>query len=127
MVDVSDLIGVKYTEHGRSAETGFDCWGLLLEVERRMGKDIPDFDYIMHDDKFVDDNARRQIVEGHAKKVSGLSEGVIILFENAAGLKNHVGVYLEDGYFVHCNGNGVHLDKIDTYNHLKKGYYIWQS
>ena len=42
MIDVSDLIGVPFVEFGRDKENGLDCYGLAIEVEKRLGKDLKD-------------------------------------------------------------------------------------
>lgn len=125
MVDVSDLIGIKYTEHGRYKETGFDCYGLAIEVERRLGHILPDFDYITHTDALFNDSFRRTLLQGHLKKINTFVEGAIILFENGSGMKNHIAVYLGDGYAIHCNYSGVHLEKVETISQSKKEVYIW--
>lgn len=127
MVDVKDLIGIKYKEHGRSREYGFDCYGLAIEVEKRIGIKLPDFDYLSHTDVLFNDNFKKVLQSGKVKKINTLVEGALILFENSSGMKNHIAVYLGDGYAVHCNINGVHLDKVKTIAKGKKDVYIWQK
>lgn len=36
------LVGLRYTDRGRSPEEGFDCWGLALWVYRELGIPVPD-------------------------------------------------------------------------------------
>lgn len=40
-----DLLGVPYKAHGRSAEEGFDCYGLVIECCKRAGTPLVDLDY----------------------------------------------------------------------------------
>ena len=42
-MEISDLIGVPFVSRGRDPKIGLDCWGLVMEIGRRMGKNIPDF------------------------------------------------------------------------------------
>lgn len=44
--DISDLIGLPFELHGRFGKTkGIDCYGLVLEVEKRLGRNLPDVYY----------------------------------------------------------------------------------
>jgi len=43
MVSVADLIGTPFRDGGRDQATGLDCWGLVMEVYRRMGITVPDY------------------------------------------------------------------------------------
>jgi len=36
------LVGLGYSERGRSPEEGFDCWGLAIWVYRNIGISVPD-------------------------------------------------------------------------------------
>ena len=126
MIDVSDLIGVPYKEHGRTKE-GFDCWGLVMEVARRVGVELPDYDYTLHSDNMTDKEAKKVLDAGRAKKIPVPVEGAIVLFENSMGLKHHVGIYVGDGMVCHCNKRGVHVDKYDRLLEEIEGVYIWQK
>lgn len=123
MVDLSDLIGIPYLDHGRS-KLGYDCYGLVIEVLGRMGIEIPDFDYIVPSDQIFSCDAGIVIDSGRVKKIQGYTEGAIILFKNSRGMRNHIGVYVGDGRFIHCNRNGVRIDPVDSYPQDKE-IYLW--
>ena len=53
MIDVSDLIGVPFVNHGRDIHDGLDCYGLVMEVFRRYGKHIPEYNADWDDDKKI--------------------------------------------------------------------------
>ena len=40
---INDLIGAEYKLGGRDADTGIDCWGVVLEVYERIGRKVPDY------------------------------------------------------------------------------------
>ena len=43
MGKLNDLIGGRFVNGGRSVAKGLDCWGLVMEVFRRYGVELPDF------------------------------------------------------------------------------------
>lgn len=124
MIDVSDLIGIKYKPHGRDKE-GFDCYGLVLEVEKRAGNSFPDFDYDDYTDEYILEKFHEVVSSGKVRKIDTIVEGAVVIFENFRGMKNHVGVYLEDGYFIHCDRHGVRQCRIDEWKDQLAGVYVW--
>lgn len=125
-VDVSDLIGMKYKPHGRG-DGGYDCYGLTLEVERRFGNIMPDFEYEDTDGK-IDTEAAEILRRGNARQINTFVPGAIILLQNVQGMKTHIGVYLEDGMFIHSHvKKNVCIDTINAYRHCISGVYIWQG
>ena len=49
MIDYTDLIGVPFKNRGRDVKTGVDCYGLVIEVFKRFGHNIPEY-YADYDD-----------------------------------------------------------------------------
>lgn len=124
MIDCSDLIGKKYKPHGRGKDA-YDCYGLAIEVEKRLGNDIPEFDYKYSGMKVFEE--RFETVKDHLIKIDVPIEGALLMFNVSFDYKNHIGVYLGDGQFIHCNKYGVHLDNLEFYRENLKGIYIWQK
>ena len=111
MKDISDLLGVPYREHGRSKD-GFDCYGFAIEVGRRFGFELPDFDYKRHSDPLFDEKSTGLIDGGMARKIPVPIEGAILLFQNVCGMKNHIGIYMGDGMFAHCGKDGSRMERL---------------
>ena len=44
MMDFTDLIGTPFANHGRDVKQGLDCYGVVREVYRRYGYDVPEYD-----------------------------------------------------------------------------------
>ena len=43
MIDYSDLIGVPFKNRGRDKNTGLDCYGLVMEVYKKIGIQLPEY------------------------------------------------------------------------------------
>ena len=127
MIDVKDFIGAKYKLHGRSKEEGFDCYGLVLAVEKRIGNELPDFDYAIDSPELFFINCKKMQEEKRIKKIQTITDGAIILFQGRNGERLHIGVYVGDGCFCHCNSLGVHLDKISTLDKKLMEIFVWQK
>ena len=125
-VDVSDLIGMKYKPHGRG-DSGYDCYGLTLEVERRFGNNLPDFEY-EGTDGLIDNEYVSAVSNGNVKKIDTFVPGAIILLQNVQGMKTHIGVYVGDGMFIHSHiKKNVCVDTVNAYKHCISGVYIWHQ
>jgi cell wall-associated NlpC family hydrolase len=125
-VDVSDLVGMKYKPHGRG-DGGYDCYGLTLEVEKRFGNVLPDFEYEDTEGK-IDEESVELLKNGNARKIGDFIPGAIILLQNIQGMKTHIGVYLGDGMFIHSHiKKNVCIDTVYSHRHCISGVYLWQQ
>ena len=119
MIDVSDLVGVRFKPRGRSKEEGFDCYGLAIEVERRAGITLHD---VYYDSVFGGSTERtRKFVEGDfCEKIDCPEPNCLVSIRCGSG--NHCGVYLGDGLVVHATLDcGVVVQK--AYRLNIDGYY----
>ena len=114
LLDVNDLLGKPYKAHGRGPDR-FDCYGLVIEVEKRLGRKMPDlytrlaeigeWEYDPHNIDF-------------AKEMTGMEKtdkpsfGDVIVFFDAKGRIFHTAVYLKNDDVIHCNKNGVNIMKV---------------
>ena len=85
MIDAKKYIGREYDK------TKFNCYSLVREIQKDLGRNLPDIDAV---DKPVD--------------------GCIVLMRFAS-LPTHCGVYLGNGQVIHnIEGRGVVIDMIDS-------------
>lgn len=112
MIDVTDLIGIRYKTNGRT-KTGYDCLGLAIEVGRRFGYEIPCGEHGVGNfpDSF--------------KRVDNISEGDVILFFDASGRNRHIGVALSQTDIIHCDIFGVRVSKLSEFDKLHYEVYSW--
>ena len=111
LIELSDLLGKPYVLHGRGPD-GYDCYGLAIEVERRLGKELPDV------------CSQGSVIEGLVKTKEP-KFGDIVMFKSR-GRDRHIGVYFEKGDFVHCDFEGVRVSNLRQY--VQKGeFYTWQQ
>lgn len=106
-----DLIGVRYVEDGRDARGGLDCLGLVLEVSRRRGYDLPD------------PTASRLVEEWHRgwMQVDRPEAGDAVHWRLAGG--SHIGVVVAPGRVLHAAvGAGVVVSRLGP-KHRAAGYY----
>lgn len=111
MIYIADLIGVPYKDRGRDA-SGYDCYGLAIEVEKRMGKKLDDVYYTDHSLKLSQENI--PLLNIRERTDSFIETGDLIEIK----LKNelHIGVALDSVRFIHATLNqGVRISPIKAY------------
>lgn len=128
MIELRDLIGVKYKVHGRTKEEGFDCYGLVMEVMRRCGKEMPDLPYSDTSTKENQTNAPLiidMVTKGlDMKKIDEREKYCLVTLGFSGRLTSHVGVYIGGGDIIHClEGVGVCIEKLARYEHIITGYF----
>ncbi len=103
------LLGLKYV-WGATGPNKFDCSGFTQSVYRRAGIKIPR-------------NSRAQAKVGRYIRYEELKKGDMVFFDTnrkKIGRVNHVGIYLEDGKFIHASSGSK---KVVITNFDKKRYY----
>ena len=119
MFDYTDLIGVPFKSEGRDA-SGYDCYGLAMEVYRRHGIKIEEYWACAQDKETINRIYHGAAVNGKWRKVDyqhgeeiPVPAMVALRFGVPAGVVNHTGVYIGDGKFIHTREKiGVCVDSI---------------
>lgn len=124
---LDDLIGVRYARNGRTKEQGFDCYGLAIEVERRLGYSLPDIEKAREEDYDFDECRKLCLSKVKARQIeTPEKKGDVVLIKDLAGNLTHIGVYLGKGLVIHCDQRfGVHIDKIERLRSLIGRSYTW--
>lgn len=127
MINIDDLIGVRYKTNGRDIDTGFDCYGLAIEVEKRFGHTLPDFAEIKMKNRDIKNCEELCLQQTNVLQIDfPKTEGDVLFMKDGAGVMNHIGVYLGDGRFIHCNRYGVHIEKVAFYKEMIGKVFTWQ-
>ena len=85
-------IGRYYHSGGAEPATGFDCSGFTSWVYGRIGVNLPR-------------SSREQFMEGKAVAKNELRKGDLVFFARKKRI-SHVGIYLENGEFIHSTRPG---------------------
>jgi cell wall-associated NlpC family hydrolase len=122
-MELRELIGARYTPHGRTVAEGLDCYGVAMIVLGMAGVHLPD---VFYGD--TDAATNRRILESLEAsvpntKLASPEKNCIIEF-NILGQPSHIGVYLGDGEFIHASRQfGVAIDKLYRWKSRVRGYY----
>jgi len=106
MIKLSDLIGKPYKDGGRGPDY-YDCWGLCMEVARRAGIELPEFNVA------IDNELRGRLINEQKKagfhRLNKPVSWSLVLFRIWDDHNNtlwHVGIVLENcRQFIHITGN----------------------
>jgi cell wall-associated NlpC family hydrolase len=95
------LRDIRYRFGGHDPSTGFDCSGFVRYVFRHaLGVSLPH-------------NSRRQFSAGTTVERKALRPGDLVFFRTAGKHISHVGIYLDDGRFIHAPSRGEHV-RVDS-------------
>ena len=97
------LRNIAYVRGGRELSTGFDCSGFVRYVyQQALGSELPG-------------NSRSQFAEGDRVSKDDLRMGDLVFFKTHGKRVSHVGIYLDNGLFIHAPSRGkrVRIDHLD--------------
>ena len=124
--EVDKYVGIPYCKDGRSIETGFDCWGLILHLVKLLhNKELPDPDYnisnsteakLIFDDYRVNNYNISDYVDEITLEQIQLGDLVVMKdFMTSKELSWHIGMYIGNKDVVHCtHNNGVVINKLSS-------------
>lgn len=120
MINYTDLIGVPFKNRGRDINTGVDCYGLVIEVFKRFGYNIPEYYADYNNTQAVNDLiVGKTAIKSNWERVEINNMPIpcllAIRFGVPQGIVNHTGVFIGDGKFIHIRENtGVCIDRIKS-------------
>ncbi|GEM_PF-232713 len=126
-ISFGDLIGKPFQENGRGPAS-YDCYGLVIEVMRRFGIDLPDYNLLCsgHDPKDIE--AAVEAASAEWEKIDGPEIGSLVTIAYPfPGSVSHVGVVIDMDRFIHARQatGGVSIDRLSSaaWNKRIRGYY----
>jgi cell wall-associated NlpC family hydrolase len=125
-VTTDDLIGIPFKDGGRN-KAGYDCWGLVCEVFRRIGIELPDYKISCEDASRINQEISIQRKEWRRCEGPIPVPALVVIRFNEVEFCNHTGVYIGNGRFIHTREKiGVNIDRIDSPAWKRKieGYYV---
>ena len=128
MICYSDLLGCEFKYGGRSKDEGFDCYGLAIEIYKRLGITLPDFGtaFQAHEqDKLVICGQKSFV------KLEKPEPYCIVCLVIRPPYVSHVGIVLPDlNKFLHTMHKiKVCVERLNSpqWNHRIRGFYKWQN
>ena len=107
MIAINDLLGTPYRDHGRD-KSGYDCYGLAIEVARRFGYKLDDVIYENHDLELSNSYAPTLNVT----PIDTPREGALLEMQYKDEL--HIGICLNSREFIHMTRGGCRVNAIGT-------------
>lgn len=127
MVKVDDLVGVPFVNKGRDVAIGLDCWGLVMEVFRRYGVELPDFVVDAFAFKTIDVLIGEATTSQSWEEVYKPCDGdvpLVVLMRIHPILITHAGVYIGNNKIIHTIGNtNTVISKVGLLGNRIVGYY----
>lgn len=126
IVDIKDLLGISYKQHGRDKQ-GFDCYGLIIFLYKRIGREVPDFWYKTVGNKAFDEvkNEIPNFIKSYWQEVNYPEYSDVIMFFDSYGRSTHIGFYLGKDMFIHCDVRGVEVKKLTGFRYTSRRFFRW--
>lgn len=123
--DIETYVGVPYVDRGRSKKEGFDCWGLILELTKKVHDfNLPDPEYELNT---MEDAAKLFSAYDMYKwvdevELENIQYGDLITLRSFALAKMpyHIGMYVGGRKVIHTLTYGTVIQKME----LLKPYII---
>lgn len=126
-VDITDLIGIRYKDKGNDKVNGFDCFNYIRAVEERAGHLIPAVRYEGSLVERFKNFTESTLKENKVVLTDNPKMWDVIIFFDSKGRGFHVGVYLENGRFTHCDRKGSHVTELGKFPCGFKRIYTWSE
>ena len=109
-----DLIGKPFKDGGRGPDS-YDCWGLVREVFRRFGVELPDYNVGAFECEQIGQQIMKEMrTLARWQRLKKPEVPCVVVIKNDPVWANHCGVYIGDGKFIHTLQKiGCNIDRID--------------
>lgn len=126
MAEYRDVIGVPFAYGGRGPDE-FDCYGLVLEMSRRDGKELPDFgegaEWMLPEKKQPKTAAMMGASLPQWRQIDSQPGAVVLI--RIGRYVSHVAYQIDNDRMIHAweQSNGVSIARIDDWRHRIVGFY----
>ena len=124
---VKDLVGITFINGGRDIKIGVDCWGLVMEVCKRYGIDVPDFTIDSFAFEKINILAGKEVRSRkweRVHQVDNTTAPLVVLMRMHPIHITHAGVYIGNNKIIHTmKGTGVIISRADALKTRIVGYY----
>ncbi len=119
-----DLIGRPFEYGGRPPSKALDCYGLVVEVSKRMGVELPSRQFSEHPNVI----GTLMAMQMDAWEPCERAPGAVLLFR-IMGVCQHVGIVISDYRFLHTweASGGVLSEDIENWERRIAGCYRYKS
>lgn len=107
----SDLINKPFTDQGRGPD-GYDCWGLVKEVYKRNGIELPDYTISAK----ACEEISQQIIESRPdwEQIQIAETPCLVVLKGDLYFVQHLGVHVGFKKFIHASEQGVCIDRLNS-------------
>lgn len=119
-----DLLGLPFADGGRGPDT-FDCWGLVVEVYKRYGVQLPNYPIENYKASYVGDMIKKEFPKWKEVEQTYPIPSVVLIQMSYESWANHVGVYIGNGLFIHAyKASGVTIARVKKWRASILGFYV---
>lgn len=97
---------------GGRGPDGYDCWGLVLEVYRRHGIELPDYNISAK----ACERISKQMTASRPEweKLTAPEVPCLVVLKADEYFVQHLGVHIGNRKFLHVTNNGVLVDRVNS-------------
>lgn len=126
MFDYSDLLN-KLFEYGGRGPDSYDCYGLMIELNKRLNRFMPP-DYMSNSDCVVISNEINKATQSEFIEITRPKSYCLVTFFIVPKITSHIGMVLPNLYeFIHIlNNTSVTKDRLDSMEWSRRITGYWE-
>lgn len=122
-VDLTDLIGKPFVDGGRGPDN-YDCWGLCVEIFKRHGFKLKEYNLCCNDFVNFDIEYNAENPNWIKQSYPDVQVPSIVAIRFNPSYVSHVGVYIGDDKFMHTREKtGVVIERLAPWMRRIDGFY----